>query len=258
MGAESRLEKVAETLRHLGIVAVLQMEKRDPQYRAVCDVVKTHGELAGARLALMNALVSYRLSGKGEEHWLYFGQYFAERDIRDFCWDFLEYIDTSPYLKVGRETRKKRILKVCRYVPDLEDLSATLRQLSQLLSADPEQKTLVFAIKMLNYAYMCSRGVDRLLPFDIPIPVDYRVAHLTWCAGLLELRPEEAMRSYREVQRVWDVVARKSGIPPLHIDTVLWLAGRAVLYGENIHDVPQHIIDLFRWREECRHLSTRR
>lgn len=252
MAAESQLKRVIETLRRLGIEEVLKLERRDPQYRAVCNVVKRHGETVGSRLAMLNALISYRLTGKGEEHWEYFGKYFSQLEVIDLCRDFLKYIETSPFLKIGVEARKKRALKACDYVPNLEDLGLTLRQLSHIVGARREQKTLVFTIKILNYAYMCSRGVNRVLPFDIPIPVDYRVARLTWCAGLIDFPPEEALRRYEAVQKIWDAVARETGIPPLHLDTLLWLAGRAVLYGENLHSVPKEVIALFQWRGGCR------
>lgn len=256
MAAASRLRRVVEVLGRYGVQKILELEKRDPQYEAVCQVVKRHGEI-GARLAMLNALVSYRLAGKGEEHWRYFGAYFSSREVGDICRDFLKYIDESPYLKLAASAKKTRALKTCRYTPNLNDLRQTLHELSRLLDADPHQKTLVFTIKILNYAYICASGADRTLPMDIPIPVDYRVAHLTWCAGLIDTPPSQAAKNYREVQQIWNKVAEETGIPPLHIDTVLWLAGRAVLYGENIHQIPEEIIAIFRQRD-CRPLSKRR
>lgn len=257
MGEDLQLKRVVELLRALGVRGVLRLERQDPQYHAVCRVLQHNGEETAARLAMLNALVSYRLSGKGEEHWGYFGRYFSRR-VYDVCAEFLRYVEASPYLRLGVEARKRRVQKACGYLPDLEDLGNVLDRLAALLGADRNQKTLVFTIKILNYVYMCSRGVDRPLPFDIPIPVDYRVAHLTWCAGLIDIPPHEAMRRYREVQEVWNTISREAGIPPLHIDTVLWLAGRAVLYGENIHNIPTEIISAFQWRQECRRLSKRR
>ncbi|ABL88029.1 conserved hypothetical protein [Pyrobaculum islandicum DSM 4184] len=256
MGEKQEFKQLVDTLVKY-IDVILQLEKRDPQYHAVCRVVQNNDELTAARLTMLNALVSYRLTGRGEEHWEYFGWYFSRR-VKDVCDDFLKYIETSPYLKIGIETRKKRVAKACGYVPKLEDLEKTLNDLSVLLNAKREQKTLVFAIKMLNYVYMCSRGVNRLLPFNIPIPVDYRIAYLTWCAKLIDIPPKEAIRRYKEVQGIWNKVAEKVGIPPLHLDTLLWLAGRTVIYGENIHGIPQEIIAVFQKREDCTPLSKSR
>jgi len=258
MDVEWRLREIIEVFRRLGVEAVLRLEKRDPQYDAVCNVVRRHGEEVGARLSMLNALISYRLTGKGEEHWQYFGRYFSQREVADVCRDFLAYVEASPYLRIGVDARKRRVAKTCRYQPDLENLLNTLKDLSILLRTNPYQKTLVFSIKILNYVYICSRGVERLLPFDIPIPVDFRVARLTWCAGLIEDPPAEAMRRQKDVQVVWSRIAEESGIPPLHIDTILWLAGRAVLYGENIHGIPHEVIDVLQWRGDCRRFSTRR
>jgi len=199
----------------------------------------------GKNLGRLAALIANVLRGK---HKPYF-----QKDVENICEAFLTYLTSSPFLKLGIEVRRRRILKICTYRPNLEDLKKTLSELSILLNADPHQKTLVFTIKMLNYTYMCSRGIKRVAPTDIPIPVDYRVAYLTWCAGLIDLMPEKAMKRYREVQSVWDKVAQLAGIPPLHIDTVLWLTGRAVLYGENMHNVPDYLIRVFEKRGGCTH-----
>ncbi|MEZ0319081.1 MAG: N-glycosylase/DNA lyase [Pyrobaculum sp.] len=247
------VEEVVNALNKFGIESIIQLETRDPQYAAVCGVVRRHGEEVGARLAMLNALVSYRLLGRGEEHWKYFSQHF-QQEVEDVCKSFLTYLETSPYLRLGVENKKRRILKTCNYIPDLENLKNTLLTLSKLLQSEPDQKTLVFTLKILNYAYSCSRGAVRLLPMDVPIPVDFRVASLSWCAGLVDMAPREAMRRYREVQAVWNEIAQLTGIPPLHIDTVLWLAGRAVLYGENIHGLPHYLLRVFERRGGCKRL----
>jgi len=254
MAKESPLRRVVEALGTLGLDAILELEKRDPQYIAVCRVWEAQGEEVCASLSMLNALVSYRLSGKGEEHWQFFGDYFSRQRVTDVCTQFLAYLRASPFLKIGREARERRVRKVCGYRPNLENLLETWRRMSALLDVDPGQKTVVFAVKILNYVYRCSRGVERVLPMEIPLPVDYRVAHLTWCAGLIDVPPDVAMRQYKAVQAVWNTVAEVSGIPPLHIDTVLWLAGR-ILHGENIHNIPLKIIDALLWREDCKRIS---
>lgn len=231
-------EEIAELLRKIGPKAILALEKRDPQYLAICRLCRARGERDAARLAMLNALVSYRLAGKGEEHWEYFAEFFSKKRGRDLCEEFLEYLKASPYLALARNARIKRALKACRYEPDLGDLARTWRDLATLVGADTESKTVVFAIKILNYVYMCCRDADRLLPREIPIPVDYRVAKLTVCLGLIRATPEEALRRAREVQEVWNKIAEASGIPPLHIDTLLWLAGRVVFYGDREYGIP--------------------
>ncbi|MEL9991024.1 MAG: N-glycosylase/DNA lyase [Thermoproteus sp.] len=237
-------EEIVELLRRIGPEAILALEKRDPQYLAICKLCRARGEEDTARLAMLNALVSYRLAGKGEEHWEYFAEFFSRRRSRDICEEFLEYLKASPYLALARNAKIKRTLKACRYEPDLEDLTKTWRDLAALVGADTESKTIVFAIKILNYVYICCRGTERLLPMEIPIPVDYRVAKLSACLGLIRASPEEALRRAREVQEAWNKVAKESGIPPLHIDTLLWLAGRAVLYGDRDYGIPADFLTL--------------
>jgi DNA-(apurinic or apyrimidinic site) lyase len=244
----SRASDIAAALRRLGVEGALALERADPQREAVCCVIRRHGSDVGTRLAVLNALVSYMLAGRGEEHWHYFCLYFLRREVSDVCRDFVEYMTSSPYLKIGAGARVRRALKACSYRPDLESPLKTLWELSALLGADPRQKTLLFAVKVLNYAYACVKGVERVLPFEIPIPVDFRVAWMSWCSGLLDLPPREALRRREAVQAAWDLVARMSGIPPLHLDTVLWLAARAVLYGEDPPGVPREVVEALGWR----------
>jgi DNA-(apurinic or apyrimidinic site) lyase len=66
MAAERQLRRVIDVFRRLGLEAILNLEKKDPQYVAVCNVVKRHGEEVGATLAMLNALISYRLAGRGK------------------------------------------------------------------------------------------------------------------------------------------------------------------------------------------------
>lgn len=238
------VEEIASLLRRIGLERILALEKGDPQYSSVCAVCKNRGEREAAKLVMMNALISYRLSGKGEEHWEYFSKYFSRKRRGDLCAEFLDYIKSSPYLALGRSARVKRALSVCGYEPDLDNLLKTWKHLIIILNTNYDAKTIVFTIKMLNYVYVCCRGVDRALPSEIPIPVDYRVAKLTSCLKLVDLSPEEALRRHKEVQRVWDEVSRISGIPPLHIDTLLWLAGRVVLYGDRAYEVPEEFLEL--------------
>lgn len=242
------MEGLVSALKRLGLSYILELEARDPQYLAICRLKKIYSEEEAARLAAMNALVSYRLAGRGEEHWDYFSRYFSSRRAEDLCTDFLRYVDESPYLRLNRDARKRRAARLCAASLKLEDLESVWRTLSALFGSE-DQKTVVFATKILNYVYMCYRGIRRPAPFSIPIPVDYRVAYLTSCLGLVDMKPEEAMRRHKAIQATWDRVARESGIPSLHIDTLLWLAGRAVIYGENVHSIPEEVLRLFRCKK---------
>lgn len=72
-------ERIASLLRGLGINWVRGgFEERDPQYLTVARLCRGFGhdvEVA-LRLTILNALVSYQLAGKGEDHWNYFANYF--------------------------------------------------------------------------------------------------------------------------------------------------------------------------------------
>ncbi len=89
------------------------------------------------------------------------------------------------------------------------------------------RKTTVFSVKIAYYAVRPLAG-RRPLTLDVPIPVDVRVACASISSGMVDAP------SYREVvarpeaaQRAWGYVSRSSGIPVLHIDSILWVTGWA-------------------------------
>ena len=85
------------------------------------------------------------------------------------------------------------------------------------------------------YAYRAYRGKPLIAPFNIPIPMDSRIAKLSWTSGIVDVVDEEPLSWGKVVkaimskpslaQKAWSSVAKICGIPPIHLDSILWLIG---------------------------------
>ncbi len=92
------------------------------------------------------------------------------------------------------------------------DMSRLARDIASTLGTDPTSKTVTFAVKTFGYAAREITGEFVPYPFDVPIPVDSRIRRLT-----------EAITD-EDPRRFWDRAAREADLPPLHLDTLLWLS----------------------------------
>ena len=237
---EDRVRAIGEALRELGLGEAYRFEERDPQFKAILDLCRAIGDYPTvAKLTVLNSIVSYMLKGRGEDHWAYFSRYFTRRRPVEICRDFEEYASASPYLARGRDAKLARVSKLCRFIRgsvDLTNLNNLWSLLARALDSDGNSKTIVFAVKMAYYAAKAC-GVKVELPQNLPIPVDYRVATLTRCSGLVNGDVEYLMRNQRLVQRAWGMVSNLAGIPQLNLDSILWVLGGFLIYSDfNAHE----------------------
>lgn len=235
-------ERIAEVLRGLGINWVRDFEERDPQFIAVsrlCRGLNNDVETT-LKLTILNALISYQLTGKGEDHWNYFANYFLSNKPGDVCGDFINYVMKSRYLARYRDSRLRRVRTTCPQLVGLtisnylSDLASLWRLLSRITKTRGDEKTIVFAVKMAYYVGRAC-GLEVSVPMEVPIPVDYRVTVITLCSGLISavvdrrnvtsLARELMTRRRSEIQGVWGEVGRLSGIPPLNLDSIIWVLG---------------------------------
>ncbi|MEM4876424.1 MAG: N-glycosylase/DNA lyase, partial [Sulfolobales archaeon] len=224
------IKSTASLLSIVSLGDVLNVEEVDPQYESALTVCSAGG-LTGAISFFLVALSAYRLRCTGEEFWKRFAQHYLEVGrflgpvnaalnyvLRDNCSSFL------------REVKADRIRKLSSYSAMIGELiySCDFRKLwgltSSVLKSDPSSKTVVFAVKM---AYYCGRALKRCngpLPADIPIPVDIRVARATVNLGIIPGLPAEEVLSKckNEVIEAWRIIGEETGIPPIHLDTLIW------------------------------------
>jgi len=244
---EERVSRVGEALAAFGVESALRLEEHvDPQRRAALSVAREAGRGAGAVAGLLVALASYRLAMRGEEWWRCYGEYMAERlagasTVRDVYSVVRGFLLSCRGAAIGREAKLRRVERAATLAegllasilrdPDLLlDSAFPGRLLSGLMKAFSERrptKTLVFSVKI---AYYHARREGELAPLHLkaPIPVDVRVACLSYSSGMVEGPGYRGLVSKPEAAwRAWSGVEDASGIPMPHLDTVAWLTGWA-------------------------------
>ena len=231
---------IASVLRKLGIDWIRQFEERDPQFIAIARLCNGLRDVnLTLKLTILNSLVSYQLVGKGEDHWNYFANYFINNKPGNLCRDFQNYVFNSKYLARYRDARIKRVENVCPKIVNRDltiyarDMLGLWRFITNTVGGSGEEKTVVFSVKMSYYVYRAC-GFETAIPMEIPIPVDYRVSVITICSGLLPMGSlydlgkmvrEVMVKRRREIQNAWGEIGKLSGIPPLNLDSVVWVLG---------------------------------
>ena len=207
----SPFEKLLEVLKEFSPEEVFLIESLDPQYGAL---KKLHTSLGDnelfLKLVLVNALMSYQLPTKGERYWENFAGYFSQNQSLEGFEEFLKVYNNrflssklrrlQKVLKAIKPLTKGKLAEFCKNPLGL------LEYLSTSLGQEKTAKTLVFAIKMFIYACRIATGKPVRAPFEIEIPLDVRLKRIS---------PE---------LEFWRKLSEELGIPPLHLDAVVWLS----------------------------------
>ncbi len=181
-------------------------------------------------LVVLNALSSYQLSCIGERYWWEFSRYFSQNPpplyrLPEAFIGFLRSSDCNRRLieqktrRVGRVAPvvRKRIRNIDWLVKNQRDF---VSEIAKALESSLDAKTIAFSAKMLNYALRIITRRKFPAPRSIPIPVDSRIMKIS---KKLEISNPRAF---------WTDISKHCGIPPLHIDSLLWTGLR--LARENI------------------------
>ncbi|ADI31209.1 N-glycosylase/DNA lyase [Staphylothermus hellenicus] len=220
------------------------LEKNDPQYLAVSELVKHYGKELASIILVANALISYQLSSRGEEYWSALSKWFIDRrekikDINDIMENHVMFLKYTNYNKMGLRHKIKRLqlfynsslaknlvnspLKYCNQLDKL------VYEISKILKTDPTAKTVVFAGKM--YYYLCLT-CEAEIGGEIPIPVDRRNTFLAisscivmGCRNNISTCVKELMtpRNRGIVIEAWKIVSEKANIPLYRLDSFTWL-----------------------------------
>ncbi|MEM4427008.1 MAG: N-glycosylase/DNA lyase [Acidilobaceae archaeon] len=238
----NRASKLGAILSKLGLEAVLALEDLDPQRVAVLAIREKAGSWAPVYTLLL-ALVSYKLSIRGEEWWRSYAEFLSQRrspeSLSDVVNDVIEFVKSSRGASIKREEKIKRIEKAYRNSKVLlevlysdNDIIYTrageiLQDLAKSLGVPEDSKTLVFAIKMAYYATRRPGDFATVSGIDV-IPVDLRVACISYSSFLVDADSYRTLLKERKaVSKAWSLVSKTSGIPLIHLDSLLWLTGWA-------------------------------
>lgn len=255
-----RVEILAGIIKKIGINSILKLEEKDPQYLALKDIYNHVNDVGiTCLLAICNALISYRLHGSGEEYWREFADFIKTTHIDldpdkivDVVIEFLYHSNINRFLCNQKASRLRRLKlsgrhrsivhECCKLEPNLLKLNVII---ADGVKADIHSKTIVFAVKMAYYSLRTS-GKTIIPPIDISIPVDRRIALLSYTSGILEFEGIELknprflelklLSKPSIIREAWFRVAHLSNTPPLNIDSLLWVIARG------IGSVPLHVL----------------
>jgi len=212
--------QIVEIISRIGVDGARFIEEHiDPQFQALRHLYGSGIDSdAFVRLVVANALVSYQLSGKGEEWWWEFARGFSNKNVSSITKAYARFLPNSRTNRRLTPTKLKRLERVEPFLKSMDveqyyrNMRALQEDLSDALGTSKNAKTVVFAVKMFGYAARIVMGKFRPYPMDIPIPVDSRIRRLTVRLG------------EKDPIRFWQGVAEETEVPPLHIDSILWPA----------------------------------
>ncbi|MEB3691240.1 MAG: N-glycosylase/DNA lyase [Caldisphaeraceae archaeon] len=238
------VEGVATSLKAFGLrSALLLEEKLDPQFSAINALSSRIGKGYSAAYALAVSLISYKLAMKGEDWWACFSSFFSEKGVpkgyEELISNVVDFVNSCKGSIIGRERKLKRVhlffangkeivLEVIKR-PEiiLESPSSLLKGVARSVNSSEWRKTVTFSIKMAYYAVK-ERGEMKPLYAEVPIPMDSRVSCITYTSALVDSKGyKEIISNPRPAIEAWKAVSARSGIPPVHLDTLLWTTGWA-------------------------------
>lgn len=255
---EERVRELGEIIKEIGLKRILEIEKNDPQYKAIENLAKLLDTKSLCALTLMNALVSYNLTSKGENYWFEFSDYFSKRKIdSELVIEMINFLKTSKGNKLALNQKVSRLLRlktsgfIQKLLKNFDDYSSDplklWRGIYLNVKSDKNSKTVVFSVKMFFYAYRASTGKLIIFPMNIPIPVDRRITKLTITSGIIDVKYnnlsiKHLMKTPEIVRKAWHMVSLTSKIPPLHIDSLIWpLGGLFVDYTQSNEKILERI-----------------
>lgn len=241
---EKRVEQLSRVFAEVGLERIKAFEDLDPQLIAAKMIGGECGLLT-PHIMFTNALISYQLGMPGERYWVSFAHLIVGECPTNYEEVLNRVSQTLQHLHgLAVKAKEKRLnkLKMCTDLYDSilgSDLNMLRRRVAKCLDANIDDKTVVFAVKMLYYG-MKALGINTTLPYNIPVPVDRRVIKISYLSGLVDFGEvgwkasqldEVTSKLFKKPQVVrdaWNAVSLRCGIPPLHLDTVLWLFGKYV------------------------------
>ncbi len=228
-------ESLISILKEFSLEEVLAIEENfDEQYIVLEKLYyRLKNPPVYLSLIVLNAISSYQLNCTGEKYWSGFSEYFSKkRDIiknievegKIIVNMFLDFLEKSRCNVRLLRQKRRRVMRVVPLINSfienisvyVEDFKLLQLELSKHLNTSISAKTVVFAVKMFNYGVRIAYSKKIPLPFDIDIPVDNRIKKISSCLGVSE----------EDIKGFWRKVAYKTEIPPLHIDSLLWVAYR--------------------------------
>ncbi|AMD29814.1 hypothetical protein Nps_01840 [Candidatus Nanopusillus acidilobi] len=159
------------------------------------------------KLIVINSLLAFQLSYKGEKFWKIFSIYFSKHND-DIYNNFLSFIDL--YNRRYKEIKIKRLNRIYNWIKDKDlliykdDLVKFNSEIAKVMVQNIYDKTIVFSTKIYGYGLRII-GYKIIFPFEIFIPIDNRIGKIS------------------KDKNYWIKLSKETNIPLLHIDSLIWI-----------------------------------
>ena len=159
------------------------------------------------KLIVINSLLAFQLSYKGEKFWKIFSIYFAKHNDNIYN-NFLSFIDL--YNRRYKEIKIKRLNRIYNWIRDKDlliykdDLVRFNLEIGKEMGQNIYDKTIVFSTKIYGYGLRII-GYKIIFPFEIFIPIDNRIGKIS------------------KDKNYWIKISKETNIPLLHMDSLIWI-----------------------------------
>jgi len=236
--------QIKDFIKEYTLQDILIIEQNEEQYRSLEDARKNiishklqldHSLQSKLFLSLIlqNALISYQVAWSWPDRWAEYSHKIIQNfhllyDIQDTTQRWYNFITTSRYNKRLYNAKRKRIQRYNQtfntlYNKNYElyytDLSQLTQDLAQAMNQSTQAKTITFATKMFGYGLRIVWASFTNYPYDVGIPVDSRLLQIYQ-------KYEEKTQDIQKVQQYFNKIAQENKIPPLHLDSLLWIVYR--------------------------------
>jgi len=198
-----------DILSKFSIEEILYFEENyDLQYKYLRFLYKNiKNQNLFLKLIVINSLLAFQLSYKGEEFWKIFSIYFSKHND-DIYNNFLSFIDL--YNRRYKEIKIKRLNRIYNWIKDKDlliykdDLVKFNSEIAKVMGQNIYDKTIVFSTKIYGYGLRII-GYKIIFPFEIFIPIDNRIGKIS------------------KDKDYWIKLSKEINIPLLHIDSLIWI-----------------------------------
>ncbi|EOD42297.1 8-oxoguanine DNA glycosylase [Candidatus Nanobsidianus stetteri] len=198
-----------DILSKFSIEEILYFEENyDLQYRYLRFLYKNiKNQNLFLKLIVINSLLAFQLSYKGEKFWKIFSIYFSKHNDNIYN-NFLSFIDL--YNRRFKEIKIKRLNKIYNWIKDKDlliykdDLVKFNSEIAKVMGQNIYDKTIVFSTKIYGYGLRII-GYKIIYPFEIFIPIDNRIGKIS------------------KDKNYWIKLSKEINIPLLHIDSLIWI-----------------------------------
>ncbi len=217
------MEILYEKIKDYNLADILKIEESDRQFIALQKLSKCFSDYdLYLALIISNSIICYQLSGKWEDYWEEFSNYFCEKEINysNLIDELINFISNSKNNKRLLNIKIKRVEKLRDFVLGFhwkweyyyKNMLNLRDDLAKIMNQKKDAKTITFTIKMFGY---WARNIYDFVeyPYSISIPIDSRLISIF----------DKYKWEYRDINLFYSALSNRLWISQLHFDALVWV-----------------------------------